>query len=347
MAAEPPDRVRIARWSRRCRSSCWARSSRPRSRSSCRRRRSRRSHDCPAASSSRRGGGLGHGLPRVRMRLGAGRAPARSERAGAGRGRHVHAGRADREPGRRSPRRSSPTAGRDTVVDHGARPAGPRVHRRDGGGLGGRRACEGTSCCGSRDAEVEAHEVDGRRAAVATVLRTPERATSLFMAQVPDHRSGDRGRGADVRPAVDRRRRGEPADPQPRRDDGTRVRDVALLGVGRVRGGLVHRVRPGGAARVPGVRTDGRPEARRPLRGHVRARVLPHGGDRRRAPPRWRRPCGSRWCSDEAALEPRTRRRRAVLGAWAGLFWFVWSRTAPRSTCRRAPRGSSPWARSW
>ena len=94
---------------------------------------------------------------------------------------------------------------------------------------------------------------------------------------------------------------GQPAGAVAPGDDGARVPDVALLRVGRVRGGVVHAVRARGAARVPGVGADDRPEARSALRRHVQQGVRADGdGDRRRGDA-WPGRCGCRWCSDDGA----------------------------------------------
>ena len=84
-------------------------------------------------------------------------------------------------------------------------------------------------------------------------------------------------------------------------------------------------VRPGPATGLPGVRAHGRPEAGRPLRRHVRARVLPDGGDRRR-----RHDAGGDLV-DPGVLRMKRHWSPArvgaglVIGAWAALFWFVWA----------------------
>src|SRR5206468_7294405 len=146
-----------------------------------------------------------------------------------------------------------------------------------------------------------------------------------------------RGRDPDLRPAVDRERGREPAGDQPAGDDVPRVRDVALLGVRRVRGGVLRRLRPRGTARLPGVGTDDRHEARRALRGHVlegvRSSGRHHGGrgDARRhglgagdlgmsaiA-------TGQTTTTSSASrrFDPARLATGIVLGAWAFLFWFV------------------------
>ena len=132
-------------------------------------------------------------------------------------------------------------------------------------------------------------------------VHLPSQRRLLLHGSVPGDGSGDRGGGADVRAADDRLERGQPAGALAPGDDGARVPDVALLRVGRVRGGIVHAVRARGAARVPGVGADDRPEARRALRRHVQQGVRPDGdGDRRRGDA-WPGRCGCRWCSDDGA----------------------------------------------
>ena len=104
--------------------------------------------------------------------------------------------------------------GRDTLVDHGARPPRARVPRRDGGGLGAWAAVRSGELL--RRAMRRGRGARGRRGRtpVATVLRPPHRRRRVHGA-VPDPRRGARGGDPDVRAAVDRRRRREPARAEP------------------------------------------------------------------------------------------------------------------------------------
>ncbi len=103
----------------------------------------------------------------------------------------------------------------------------------------------------ARADQVEAHEIDDGGGAVAPLLRASHRRRGVHGA-VPDHGRRARRRDPDVRAAVDREQRGEPAHPEPDRDDGARVRDVVVFGVRRLRRCLVHGVRP----RVPSSRSS-------------------------------------------------------------------------------------------
>src|SRR4029450_11931125 len=121
-----------------------------------------------------------------------------------------------------------------------------------------------------------------------------------------------------------------------------RGRALPVLRVRRVRRGVVRAVRSLGDARVPRVRSDGGPETRVAVRGHVPPRVRSNGGARRggRHVRRSAVGRGGGRMSDgvvartetAALAEPRPRRRWSpgglagalVLAAWAGLFWFLW-----------------------
>ena len=110
VAAELPDRLRLAARGGDCRSSCWARSSPRRSRSSCRRRRSRGSAGCRARCSCRRRRSPGSrsrsaSADRCRWRAGWREGP------GAVGGGDVHARGARSSTRSSSRRRSSPIAG--------------------------------------------------------------------------------------------------------------------------------------------------------------------------------------------------------------------------------------------
>src|SRR4029453_6309632 len=152
----------------------------------------------------------------------------------------------------------------------------------------------------------------------------------------------DRGGDPDVPPdaAADRPRR-TPGGQHPR-DDGARGRALPVLRIRRVRRGVVRAVRSVGDARVPRIRSDGGPEARIAVRGHVPPRVRSNGGARRggRHVRRSALGRGGIRMSDAVVArtgtavlaETRPRRRWSpggmagalVLASWAGLFWFLW-----------------------
>src|SRR2546426_1533780 len=155
-------------------------------------------------------------------------------------------------------------------------------------------------------------------------------------------RRGGRGDGPDVPARLLRVESRRDAGPRHRGDDGPGHRALALLGIRRVRGGVVRAVRPGRAARVPRVRPDDRPEARRAVRRHVPQGVPAdaRGGGVRHNARRRDVGVGGGGMKDSVAVR-RTAHARShggtsarawspgrvagglVLAAWAALFWFL------------------------
>src|SRR5213594_4154832 len=151
-----------------------------------------------------------------------------------------------------------------------------------------------------------------------------------------------RGDGPDVPARLLRVEGRRDTGPRHRGDDGPGDRALALLGIRRVRCGIVRAVRSGRAARVPRIRPDDRPEARRAVRRHVPQGVPAdaRGGGVRHNARRRDVGVGGGGMKDSVAVR-RTAHARShggasprawspgrvagglVLAAWAALFWFL------------------------
>src|SRR5881396_1745977 len=151
-----------------------------------------------------------------------------------------------------------------------------------------------------------------------------------------------RGDGPDVPARLLRVEGRRDTGPRHRGDDGPGHRALALLGIRRVRRGVVRAVRDGRAARVPRIRPDDRPEARRAVRRHVPQGVPAdaRGGGVRHNARRRDVGVGGGGMKDSVAVR-RTAHARShggasprawspgrvagglVLAAWAALFWFL------------------------
>src|SRR5919106_1051663 len=254
----------------------------------------RQTRPAPAGLADAGGRARGVRLPRVRVRVRPGRSAAAPQGAPSGGGGHVHAGRADPEPGR--------------PVGHGHRISGPGRDVADAAGPGRRGARPRRRVPGG---------------IVDPVLHPPGRRLHAAGPVPRDRRRPGRG-AADV-PAPGRDRRGgHHAGARRRGADGPGGGAVALFRIRRVRGGLVRPVRDGLAAGVSRGRTDDRREAGRAVRGDIRPRVRPNrggGGVRGDAGGLAVDPGGVRMTAPR--VSPLRVATGLALASWAAVFWFL------------------------
>src|ERR671918_564763 len=283
----------------------------------------RQTRPAPAGLADAGGRARGVRLPRVRVRVRPGRSAAAPQGAPSGGGSHVHAGRADPEPG-------GPAGHGDRVPGPGRHVADAAGPGRPGAGCGhGGRVGGGGPGPGRRSAPPRA----GRRGPrprrrvpggiVDPVLHPPGRRLHAAGPVPGDRRRPGRG-AADV-PAPGRHwRGGHHAGARRRGADGPRGGAIALFRIRRVRGRLVRPVRHGLAAGVPRGRADDRREAGRAVRRYLRPRVRPdrdHRGLRGHAGGLAMDPGGVRMKGPR--LSPLRVAAGVALAAWAAVFWFL------------------------